>query len=222
MSVLLTRSVWLLYLGVQQCSYLFPKWCSTSLQVMEARLRCAYTKHFFGGPFMKRIASIDSIVSFLSNFTFIFSWFLSFVKSFLFSLFFFLKANPCFTFHFPPSSPPLLWWLLLSPPVVPEGAGSSQCHYFPSPASCWLCEFASLSVSQPGLPICFHSNEVVEKKEEKKNVDEKKREEEEREGMKKMRVKEWSRERERIGKGDERKGGTYEKAVRASLKKTFQ
>lgn len=57
----------------------------------------------------------------------------------------------------------------------------------------------------------------MEKKEEKKNTDEK-----EREGMKKMRVKEWSRERERIGKGDERKGGTYEKAVRASLKKTFQ
>lgn len=51
----------------------------------------------------------------------------------------------------------------------------------------------SLSVSQPGLPICFHSNEVVEKKRKRgwRGEDESKGEEQ--------------RERERIGKGEEKR-----------------
>lgn len=98
MSVLLTRSVWLLYLGVvQRCSYLFPKRHSTSVQVMEAHFKTAYTKHFFfrvGG--CERISQHPLYCFLLSNFTFIFSQFLSFLESFL--NYFIPQGHPSFYF----------------------------------------------------------------------------------------------------------------------------
>lgn len=94
MSVLLTRSVWLLYPGVQQCSYLFPKRRSPSVQVMGAHLKTAYTKHFLEA-ICKGISQHSYHCFFLSNFTVIFCHSLNLFL-------FFLQAHPSFYFLFSP------------------------------------------------------------------------------------------------------------------------
>lgn len=186
------------------------------VQVIGIHFKTAYTKQFLGGPLVKWIANIHSFISFYLILLLFSLGFCLLLKK-IFRCFI-LKPTPRFIFYFP--LPHLLHYY--------DNSYSLHQLSLKGPVAIiflvWLCaDYESLlpsSVSQPGLPICFHSNEVVEKKLGKKEI----RWEERREGWedrdeRRGKEGEWTVE-ERGWEGEKR--GAFEQAVKMVLKKTFQ